>query len=79
MAPTIGSGDIVVINTAERQMRMGDQVWAISINGAGYIKRLRPLSDGYEVVSDNDAVKKWRVPRNELYIVGRVVAAVRRL
>ncbi|QUT07954.1 helix-turn-helix transcriptional regulator [Sphingobium phenoxybenzoativorans] len=79
MMPTILDTDVVIIDTAEREVRTGDKLWAVAIGSVGYIKRLRPMPDGgVKILSDNPSVPPETAYDSELNIVGRVVAIVRK-
>jgi phage repressor protein C with HTH and peptisase S24 domain len=80
MMPTISDHDIVVVDRSDRIPEFGDKIWAIIYGGMGMIKRLRKLPDGtMQISSDNQLVRDARAADGELHIVGRVVAAVRKL
>lgn len=74
MFPTLVSGDRVIIDTSQQALNLTDRIWAVSIYGAGGIKRLRPVSETeVEIISDNPAQENQIVARDDLYIIGRVV------
>lgn len=80
MSPTISDHDIVVVDKSERVPEFGDKIWAIVYGGMAMIKRLRQLPDGsMQISSDNQLVRDARATDGELFIVGRVVAVVRKL
>jgi len=80
MMPTLLDGDIVIIDRGQRTMRQQDRIWAISYAGFGMIKRLRALPDGtLEINSDNKAVTPIVAAEGEAFVIGRVVAVVRRI
>ena len=81
MAPTIGDHDDVMINLDESTLNKLDRIWAITIEGAGAVKRLMPAGDNMiEVLSDNPAhpnrVRTY--PREAIKIIGRVIWSGRR-
>lgn len=81
MEPTIGSHDDVMINLAENELSRFDGIYALTIEGAGAIKRLAPAGEGMvQVISDNrnhpDPVRKF--PRSAIKIIGRVNWSARR-
>jgi phage repressor protein C with HTH and peptisase S24 domain len=79
MMPTISDHDIVVVDRTEQRPQFGDKIWAIIFGGVAMIKRLRPMPDGSVTLSsDNQLVRDVRAVGDELHIVGRVVAIVRR-
>lgn len=81
MEPTIGSHDDVMINLDENELNRFDGIYAMTIEGAGAIKRLAPAGEGMvQVISDNrnhpDPVRKF--PRSAIRIIGRIVWSARR-
>lgn len=82
MRPTIGDLDDVLIDLNENELRKGDRIYAITIDGAGAVKRLIPSpEDGkIEVISDNpDHPSRVRTyPKQRIKIIGRVVWSGRR-
>lgn len=80
MAPTIGSNDQMLIDRSIDTLRVADQIWAFSFGGVGMVKRLRPRPDGsIAILSDNPAVPEDRAVDDELFLIGRVVAIVRKV
>ena len=80
MEPTINDRDIVLIDRSQDRPRMGDQIWAIAFGGVGMIKRLRPRPDGsVAILSDNPSVPEDRAVDDEMHVIGRVVAVVRKI
>lgn len=80
MRPTIEDHDVVIVDRSARlQDELGEKIWAVVFGGVGMIKRLRPMPDGtVKLMSDNPSVPPEIATDNDLYIVGRVVAVVRR-
>lgn len=80
MRPTIEDHDVVIVDRSARlQDELGEKVWAVVFAGIGMIKRVRRLPDGtVKLMSDNQSVRDEVATDNDLYIVGRVVAVVRR-
>ena len=76
MEPTLRPGDIVVCDQNGWQ---GDGVYVIRDLDSAYVKRIRRVREGLEVISDNTAYKPWSCPSEELVLVGRVVFCVVRL
>lgn len=76
MEPTLRPGDIVVCDQNGWQ---GDGVYVIRDQDSAYVKRVRRVREGLEVISDNVAYKPWQCPSEELVLVGRVVFCVVRL
>ncbi|WP_298290333.1 LexA family transcriptional regulator [Novosphingobium sp.] len=80
MAPTIMNADMVIIDTAENEVRVGDQIWAAAYGQTGVIKRLRPMPDGgVKIMSDNPLVEAETAYDGELHVLGKVVAVIRRM
>ena len=80
MAPTIGSNDQMLIDRSVDTVRVADQIWAFSFGGVGMVKRLRPRPDGsIAILSDNPSVPEDRAVDDELFVIGRVVAIVRKV
>lgn len=74
MIPTLINGDMMVIDPTRTDLYLQDRIWAISLFGAGGIKRLRPVSQGkVEVISDNPARDNQVVDASDLRILGRVI------
>jgi len=74
MEPTLGNGDLVMVDMRERDLQGG--LMAFVYNDTAFIKRLRPLIGGVEIISDNaDLYKPELIDRaqlDELQIIGRV-------
>lgn len=80
MNPTIQDSDVVLVDRSDREPKMRDKIWAMSMGGIGMIKRLRPQPDGTMIIlSDNRDVPEDRATDGELFIHGRVVAIVRKV
>lgn len=80
MQPTLLDGDIVLIDTAQRDIRQQDRIWAVAYGDLGMIKRVRRLPGGkYLIMSDNPAVQPFDAVDEEMYVVGRVVWIGRRI
>ena len=80
MHPTLVSSDLVWIDSTQTVLNQQDRIWAVSINGAAAIKRLRALKDNRVlVVSDNPGVDNSEVDADELLIGGRVIRFARDL
>lgn len=80
MEPTIGDGDILLIDRSQVTPGFGDLYWAIAFGQIGMIKRLRPMPDGsVKILSDNAAVPPEVAVDDELHIFGRVIAIVKNI
>lgn len=80
MEPTLKDGDIVLIDTSQKDIRQQDRIWALSYGELGMIKRVRRLPGGsYELMSDNATVKPVTANDGEMHVVGRVIWIGRRI
>lgn len=80
MQPTILDGDIVLIDTAQKDIRQQDRIWAVSYGELGMIKRVRRTPRGsYLLLSDNPAVPPVDCADEEMHVVGRVIWIGRRI
>jgi phage repressor protein C with HTH and peptisase S24 domain len=74
MFPTLLNGDQVIIDTTQRTLNMQDRIWALSVYGAGMIKRLRAIAGGrVRIMSDNSTVPPEEVDAQDVFIAGRVI------
>ncbi|WP_157035646.1 S24 family peptidase [Sphingobium chungbukense] len=79
MQPTLLDSDTLVIDTTQTKLNMMDRIWAISLYGAGAVKRLRPAAEGkVEIISDNPIHGAKLVSAEDVRIIGRVVWSGRR-
>lgn len=80
MEPTIRAGETFLIDASQRTPRMSDGIWALAIGEIGMVKRLSFQGGGFiELHSDNPLVRPMPVSEDELHVIGRVIAVVRRL
>jgi len=80
MFPTLLDSDLMLIDCSQRLLNMTDKIWAIAWNECGAIKRLRPTRDGgVSIMSDNPTVSDATAYDDEMHILGRVVAVVRKM
>lgn len=80
MTPTMLDGDVVLIDTAQKQITQQDRIWALSYGELGMIKRVRRLPNGtYHILSDNPSVPPIDAADDEMHVVGRVVWIGRRM
>lgn len=80
MEPTLHDSDLLLIDTAQRQLISADRIWVLTYADCGMIKRLRPIpSGGIEVSSDKKEVSPFTAYDGEIEIIGRVVAVQRKL
>lgn len=74
MQPTLLPGDVVMIDTTQTKLSMQDRVWAVALNGAAAIKRLRmEAGNRIVVISDNPTVPAQEVDPEDVVIHGRVI------
>lgn len=80
MQPTLLDGDIVLIDTAQKDIRQQDRIWAVAYGDLGMIKRVRRLPAGtYQLLSDNATVPPIECADEEMRVVGRVIWIGRRI
>lgn len=80
MYPTIGDGDVILMDRGQRNVRDLDLIWAASYGASAIVKRLRPMADGsVKIISDNPNVPPEMAYDGELSVFGRVIAVVKRL
>lgn len=80
MEPTIGDRDILLIDRSMDTIRINDQIWVLASNGIGMVKRVRVETGGQvKLLSDNVHVPDQSAGEDELVVIGRVIAVVRRI
>ncbi|MBB3953417.1 phage repressor protein C with HTH and peptisase S24 domain [Novosphingobium sediminicola] len=80
MQPTMVSGDIVLIDRRQQVVDNADLIWAMTYEGMGMIKRIGPARGGQiEIISDNQSVRSRFVMPEDVHIIGRIVAVVRKM
>lgn len=80
MMPTLLDGDLVIVDTAQKNILQQDRLWCLSYGDLGMIKRCRVLPDGgIQVNSDNPNVTPITAYDGELHVIGRVVWIGRRV
>lgn len=79
MMPTIFDSDLLLIDTSENTIRVGDKIWAVAYCGQGMVKRLRIKGEGVQILSDNQLVPPDTAYDGELHILGRVVGIFRKI
>lgn len=80
MEPTIRSGEVMLIDTAQKTMRVSEGIWAVAVGEIGMVKRIHVPGKGrIQLISDNGRIPPAEIAEDELHIIGRVVAVVRRL
>jgi phage repressor protein C with HTH and peptisase S24 domain len=79
MHPTILDNDLVLVDRSDTTPKFGDKIFACAYGQVGMVKRLRPMPDGgIKILSDNQSVPPETAYDDELHIIGRVVAIVRK-
>lgn len=79
MTPTLLNEDMIIFDTTQTTLNVMDKIWAISLFGAGAVKRLRPISRSQVlIISDNPAISDQSVDLDDLRIMGRVIWSARR-
>ena len=80
MEPTIGDGDIILIDRSQNSLMIEDVYWACAYGHAGMVKRLRQMPDGsVKILSNNPHVPPETAYDGELHIFGRVIAVVKKI
>lgn len=79
MEPYIHDSDLLLIDTAQKSIKMTDKIWAVAYGNCGAVRRLRPKADGsVHMLCDNPLVPDDIAYDGELHVLGRVVAIVRK-
>lgn len=74
MYPTLNWGDVILIDTTDRQLARQDGVYWIDVYGAAGLKRLRNIGrDRVLVISDNPTVPDMEVDAADIRIQGRAI------
>jgi phage repressor protein C with HTH and peptisase S24 domain len=83
MEPTLHKHDLILIDTTERRIGLGDTIYALEYAGSGLIKRLRRVVRAGEprimILSDNPNVPPEEAHPQDVRIVGKVVWIARRM
>lgn len=79
MYPTIGDRDVILIDRSRDTINLTDQIWALSVGGIGMVKRVRLGGGRVTLLSDNKEVPDYDPGEDELHVIGRVIAIVRRV
>lgn len=80
MEPTLRDSDLLLIDCSQQTLNISEKIWAITYAGCGAIKRLRPLPNGgVEMMADNQYVTNATAFDEEMHILGRVVAVVKKM
>lgn len=77
MEPTLQRHDLLLVDTTETRITMGDAIFALEYAGAGYVKRLRSvMRDGRRrivILSDNKEVPSEEADPADIHVVGKVI------
>ena len=74
MEPTFSYDDTIFINRAKTDIQRGG-IFVLRTQGGLFIKRLLPRVDGkVDIISDNDIYPIQTLPKEEIEVLGRVVA-----
>ncbi len=80
MHPTIGEGDIVIIDRADTEIDRQDAIWALRYGRLATLKRVLVLPDGrYRLSGDNPQVRDETAEAGDMEIIGRVAGVTQRL
>lgn len=82
MEPVLLKHDLVLIDTNDRGLDVGDFLWALNYAGSGYIKRLRPVvRDGKRkimILSANPDYPPEEADPNDVHVIGKVALVIRK-
>lgn len=79
MEPTITDRDVLLIDLSRKAITISEQIWVFSSSGIGMVKRARIIGGKVTLMSDNKNVPDYEPAEDELQIIGRVVAVVKRI
>jgi len=79
MAPTLGHGDVIMVDAADGAGRLRDGIYVLRHGDVLNVKRITLAPDGFTVSSDNPDHPPWTGSADALHVVGRVVWVGRRL
>jgi len=83
MEPVLLKHDLVLIDTSETSLDLGDTLWALEYAGSGYIKRLRAVMRGgvrtFVIMSANPDYAPEEADPADVRIIGKVVWIARRM
>ena len=78
MYPTIGTGDLILIDRSERTVREPDLIWALTVGEMAMVKRLRGRGETVRILSDAQHVPADEAHIDEVNVIGRVIFIGRR-
>lgn len=77
MQPTIANGDQMLVDFSQKEATGDDKVYLVQNGDSVWVKRIKPLWDGIELISDNrEEYEPIKIPADEaqnLQIIGQVV------
>ncbi len=73
MLPTLADGDEILVDRDRQRLDPRGGVFVVRLDGELVVKRLRPVADGVEIVSDNPAWPVRLARPREIEVIGRVV------
>ena len=76
--PTIGTGDLILIDRSERTVREPDLIWALTVGEMAMVKRLRVRGETVTILSDAQHVPADEAHIDEVNVIGRVIFIGRR-
>ncbi|MGB3166024.1 MAG: S24 family peptidase [Alteraurantiacibacter sp.] len=79
MHPTIGDRDLLLIDRGRTTISVNDQIWVLASGGIGMVKRVRMHDQQVHLMSDNPNVSDYIAGEDDLSVIGRVVAVLRRI
>jgi len=79
MHPTLFDSDLLLIDCSQKTLNVSDKIWAAAYAGCGLVKRLRQTPSGVAMISDNPHVPIATAYDGELFLLGRVVAVIRKI
>lgn len=83
MEPTLLRSDLLMVDTADRNPSLSDQIWAFTYAGGGMIKRLRRVRDGgsdrFMIISDNKEVPPQMADIEDIHVIGKLIWVGRRM
>lgn len=72
MSPTICNGDLLLVDASKKEVTT-DAIYAFTLNGCTYVKRLQRVAKGLLVLSDNQAYKPFEISEADtLTVHGRI-------
>ena len=77
MQPTIANSDQMLVDFSQKEATGDDKVYLVQNGDSVWVKRIKPLWDGIELISDNrEEYEPIKIPADEaqnLQIIGQVV------